>query len=111
MKITFLFDFGREEAIFLDMKTASVDQYEKVARNVIHYIIHQWIGNIVGPAWWNDLWATEALVRYIEDDFLEEVSDFFEFEKTGRCSWMPSNRLYLIGGSRKTLGPKSSVEL
>jgi len=55
------FCFDREEAIFLDTRTAWVDLLEESARNLIHSIIHQWIDNIVGAASWDDLWTTEVL--------------------------------------------------
>jgi len=65
--------FGREEDLFLNSTTASVEMAERVDRNVLHALIHQWMSYLVTPGGMEDLWLFEAMVTYIEDAHLHEV--------------------------------------
>jgi cytosol alanyl aminopeptidase len=39
-----------------------------------HEIAHQWFGNLVSPAWWDDLWLNEAFATW----FAEKIVDQWE---------------------------------
>jgi len=36
-------------------------------RFLAHELAHQWVGNAVTPAWWNDLWLAEAFATWLDD--------------------------------------------
>lgn len=40
---------------------------------IAHELTHQWIGNLVTPAWWNDLWLSESLAKYFEYKIINQV--------------------------------------
>jgi aminopeptidase N len=36
-------------------------------RTMAHELVHQWFGNSVTPAWWDDLWLSEAFASWLGD--------------------------------------------
>ncbi|XP_043485212.1 aminopeptidase Q-like [Leptopilina heterotoma] len=59
---------------FLTYNTTRQEILDKVGRIVCHEIIHQWIGNLVSPAWWSDVWITEGLPSYFESSINRKIS-------------------------------------
>jgi aminopeptidase N len=47
--------FYRDTALLLDAKSASVQAQKRVGVVVVHELAHQWFGDLVTMAWWDDL--------------------------------------------------------
>ena len=43
-------------------------------RVAAHEIVHQWFGDLVTPAWWNDLWLAEAFASWLGDRIADRVA-------------------------------------
>ncbi len=48
----------------------------KFVRMMAHEVVHQWFGNLVTPAWWDDLWLAEAFASWLGDRIAAKLDAF-----------------------------------
>ena len=63
--------FLRDDRILVDQARASPAVAHGIARLVAHELAHQWLGDLVTPAAWNDLWLNEATATYVAHEILD----------------------------------------
>lgn len=84
--------FHFSETLFVPRRDSSVDETKnKVTALLSHEIAHQWFGNLVTPKWWQDLWLSEGISRYIEHLSLQSVST-----ENSKCSSIAYNYYKLL---------------
>ncbi len=77
--------FFRDSRLLLDETLAATSTKRVVANVIVHELVHQWFGNLVTMAWWDDLWLNEAFATWlackIVDTWRPEWNSWVEFQQ------------------------------
>ncbi|WP_127169595.1 M1 family metallopeptidase [Xanthomonas sp. BRIP62415] len=75
--------FTFEYSLLLDPAVANIDTKQGVSTVAAHEIAHQWFGNLVTMAWWDDLWLNEGFANWMEARTTAKLHPEWDIDKTG----------------------------
>ena len=64
---------GFEQDLLIDPKLSTQEDRDRVAIVVAHEMAHQWFGDLVTMAWWDDLWLNESFADWMESKSLDAL--------------------------------------
>lgn len=63
-----------ERTILLDPKLQTEGQKQDVFNTVAHEMAHQWFGDLVTMAWWDDLWLNEGYASWMASKAADDIN-------------------------------------
>jgi aminopeptidase N/puromycin-sensitive aminopeptidase len=97
----------RETAMLVDEKTASVRAKKVVAVDVAHEMAHQWFGDMVTMAWWDNVWLNEGFATWMSNKPLAAWKPEWEIPQDEAAEL---NRTLDLDGGRVTRAIRSRAE-
>lgn len=71
----------REWLLLMDEKNASVAQQQAFYEVMAHELAHQWFGNRVTMAWWDDLWLNEAFATWLSFKIVDKIKPEYKLKE------------------------------
>ncbi len=76
------------ESCMLAGPSSAISDKQFIATVIAHELSHQWFGNLVTMAWWDDLWLNESfanVIEYFATDHIHPEYHIWESFFTGDC--------------------------
>ncbi len=80
----------REAYLLLDPDNTSLEMKQLVATVIAHELAHQWFGDLVTMAWWDDIWLNESFANMMEYVAVEALEPTWKIWETFQTSEVPA---------------------
>jgi cytosol alanyl aminopeptidase len=90
----------------------SVEHQRQFAEVQVHELAHQWFGNLVTLAWWDDLWLNESFASWLTPRILEQWQptwDAMEEQARGRSGALEVDSLVSARRVRQPIGNEGDI--
>lgn len=67
----------RDELLLVTPENSGVGRRRGMAEVMAHELAHQWFGNVVTMAWWNDIWLNEGFATWMEAKIVDQWKPSF----------------------------------
>ncbi len=104
--------FYRDSALLLDEANSSVFSRQGHAQTIAHEIAHQWFGDLVTAAWWDDIWLNEGFASWMSSKPIEAWHPEWHLENEAAASAQQIISLDSLATARPIHGnPRTSPEI
>jgi cytosol alanyl aminopeptidase len=98
----------REELLLLDPRAAPLRQRLRSAEVLAHELSHQWFGNLVTMAWWDDLFLSEGFATFLGGRVMERLVPGFGAAARAVRARDAAEQVDALGSARAVRQPVSS---
>jgi aminopeptidase N/puromycin-sensitive aminopeptidase len=104
--------FYRESSLLMDPSEASLFSKQGHAGTIAHEIAHQWFGDLVTAAWWDDIWLNEGFATWMQSKPVEAWHPEWKLEEGAAASAQQIISLDSLPSARAIHGdPRTSAEI
>ena len=68
-----------ESALLFDPATGSQSQKERIFEVIAHEMAHQWFGDLVTMAWWDNLWLNEGFAEWMGESTTDHFNPAWQY--------------------------------
>ena len=99
----------REELLLIDPARSTVADRKAAGTTIAHELAHQWFGDLVTSAWWDDLWLNEGFATWMGDRAAAEWRPSWHVEIDSLDAKHGAMSLDVLPGARAVRQPVTST--
>jgi aminopeptidase N len=101
--------FYFERDLLIDARLSTEDDRQNVATVIAHEMAHQWFGDLVTMAWWDDLWLNEGFASWMEVKAVDHFHPQWKLWLQDQASVQAAMRVDAANGTHPIITPIKDV--
>ena len=98
-----------ERELLIDARISTEDDRQSVAVVIAHEMAHQWFGDLVTMAWWDDLWLNEGFASWMEVKAVDHFYPQWRLWLQAQSLLQPAMRIDAANGTHPVITPIKDV--
>jgi aminopeptidase N len=98
-----------ERALLIDAHLSTEQDRQDVAVVIAHEMAHQWFGDLVTMAWWDDLWLNEGFASWMENKAIDRFHPQWKLWLQSQSAVQQAMRIDAADGTHPIITPIRDV--